>query len=78
MPLLLVADHTVAREGAKHVLAASGQGWPEQRGDSGFATLEDLRCETFDLVIVDLSLMTRAKRRCRTHSRAPGTLFRPR
>lgn len=54
--LLLVDDHTVVREGIKHLLVPISKQWAITEADSGFAALSELRQQDFDLAIVDLSM----------------------
>lgn len=52
--ILLVDDHAIVREGLKRLL--EGTGWSIAEAESGFAALEWLRREAFDLAIIDLSM----------------------
>jgi DNA-binding NarL/FixJ family response regulator len=54
--LLLVDDHTIVREGLKHVLDAAGNGWALTEAVTGFQALDMLRAHDIDLALVDLSM----------------------
>jgi two-component system invasion response regulator UvrY len=54
--LLLVDDHTIVREGLKHLLEPVSAGWAFTGVGNGFDALDCLRRERFNLVIVDLSM----------------------
>ena len=54
--LLMVDDHTIVREGLKHVLEPIAHEWSITEAASAFQALECLRRQHFDLAIVDLSM----------------------
>ncbi len=54
--LLLVDDHTIVREGLKHVLEPISHEWAVTEVGTGFQALERLRHQVFDMAIVDLSM----------------------
>lgn len=54
--LLLVDDHTIVREGLKHLLAPLSKQWSVYEAGNGFEALDTLRRQHIDLAIVDLSL----------------------
>ncbi len=54
--LLMVDDHTIVREGLKHVLEPIAHEWSITEAASAFQALEFLRRQHFDLAIVDLSM----------------------
>jgi len=54
--LLLVDDHTIVREGLKHLLEQTACGWQFAEASNGFEALDCLRRERFNLAIVDLSM----------------------
>jgi len=56
LPLLLVDDHTIVREGLRRILEATGEGFLIVEASSGFQALECLRLQPFRLAIVDLSM----------------------
>ncbi len=56
IPLLLVDDHTIVREGLRRILQGTGEGFAVVEASSGFQALECLRRQTFQLAIVDLSM----------------------
>jgi DNA-binding NarL/FixJ family response regulator len=56
LPLLLVDDHTIVREGLRRILEATGEGFLIVEASSGFQALECLRQQPFRLAIVDLSM----------------------
>jgi len=54
--LLLVDDHAIVREGLKRVLAIGGPHWVIAEASDGFKAQEQLRTQSVDLVIADLSM----------------------
>jgi len=56
LPLLLVDDHTIVREGLRRILEATGEGFLIVEASSGFQALECLRQQPFRVAIVDLSM----------------------
>ncbi|MES2092139.1 MAG: response regulator transcription factor [Pseudomonadota bacterium] len=54
--LLLVDDHTVVREGLKHLLAPLADQWLINEAGTGFQAIDFLRRKRVDLAIVDLSM----------------------
>jgi len=54
--LLMVDDHTIVREGLKRVLQPIAHEWSITEAGTGYQAIESLRCQHFDLAIVDLSM----------------------
>ena len=54
--LLMVDDHTIVREGLKHVLEPIAHEWSITEAASAFQAIDCLRRLHFDLAIVDLSM----------------------
>jgi two-component system, NarL family, invasion response regulator UvrY len=54
--LLMVDDHTIVREGLKHVLEPIAHEWTITEAASAFQAIDCLRRQHFDLAIVDLSM----------------------
>ena len=54
--LLLVDDHSVVREGLKHLIDPMARQWSVTEAETGHQALECLRGEPIDLAIIDLSM----------------------
>lgn len=54
--MLLVDDHSVVREGIRKILAPLAAQWQMTDAADGRAAMELLRQQTFDLVVLDISL----------------------
>lgn len=54
--LLLVDDHTIVREGLRHILEPLSSQWRITEASTGFEALGLLNRQHFDLAIVDLSM----------------------
>lgn len=54
--LLMIDDHTIVREGLKHVLEPVSHEWSITEASDGFQALDCLRRQQIDLAIVDLSM----------------------
>lgn len=54
--ILIVEDHTIVREGIRHILEASGEPWSIREAADGLEALALLRREPSDVALVDLSM----------------------
>jgi DNA-binding NarL/FixJ family response regulator len=54
--IVIADDHAIVREGLKRVLETTSGQWEVSEADSGFAALDLLRTQAFDLAIFDLSM----------------------
>jgi DNA-binding NarL/FixJ family response regulator len=56
LTILIVDDHAIVREGLKRVLENTAKAWTIVEAGSGFQALEQMRRQSFDLAIFDLSM----------------------
>lgn len=54
--ILIADDHAIVREGLKRVLESTAGDWSVVEASTGFEALEQLRRQSFDLAIFDLSM----------------------
>ncbi len=54
--ILIVDDHAIVREGLKRLLDATDSNWKVTEAATGLEALDRLRCEPFDVAIVDVSM----------------------